>query len=293
MARSMTGYGAAERRGEHGSMRVEVRSVNHRFLDVQLNLPPFLLSREAELKAAVGRHVRRARVDLWVSWELAGDSTNRVVVDRELAAELHRELDQLRRSLGVSAEVDAAVLARFPEAVHVEPQAAAVDDAAFAELLRCADEALGMLDDARVAEGRALVDDVGGRIDALAELVERAQSSSAAEPERIRDRLAERVQALLDDAKLDPQRLHQEVAFVADRVDVAEELTRLRVHLDRARKLLGGDGELGKPLDFLVQELSRETNTLGAKSRDPETAEVVLAMKAAIEKIKEQARNLE
>jgi uncharacterized protein (TIGR00255 family) len=292
-AKSMTGFGAAEREGKRGKVRVEVRSLNHRFLEVALNMPSYLTAREAEIRALVAERVKRARVDLFVSWELKGADRYRVRVDQALLGELHRNLEEARLALGIPGDAGMDILTRFPEAVRVEPALSAVEEEAFAEIRACLVEALDALDRTRAREGEALGRDIAARIESLAALVEAAARASEGESSRMAERLRERLAALLGDQKLDPDRLHQEVAYLADRSDVTEELVRLRTHLDRARELLKRGDEMGKPFDFLVQEMSREANTLGSKSRSPETSGHVLQMKSELEKIREQARNLE
>lgn len=290
-ARSMTGFGAAERDGASARVRVEIRSLNHRFLEISLSLPQGLHAREAELKALVSEHVRRARVDVWVSLEPKGERPYRVVVNQALVGELYRRLEEARVQHGIPGAIGAELLTRYPEAVRIEPGEMPGD--ARDEVLPALRDALAEYDRARRTEGEVLARDIAARFGRLRELVEASASTAECEPQRIRDRLRERLQPLLGDAPIDPDRLHQEIAFLAERSDVTEELVRLRAHLDRASLLLSGEDELGKALDFLLQELGREVNTLGSKSRAPETAGHVLAMKAELEKIREQARNLE
>ena len=292
-AKSMTGYGAAERESARGRVRVEIRSLNHRFLEISLALPRSLHPREAELKAVVSERVRRARVDVSVSWEPKASDRYRVRIDHALLSELHRGLEEAAHHLGIPWDAGVELLTRYPEAVRIEETVSAVEEESFALIREALGTALEALDCTRAVEGAALARDVSTRIEHLQDLVAEAQRSAETEPAKIAERLRERVQALLGESKLDAERLHQEVAFLADRADVTEELVRLRTHLDRARELLRAEDELGKPFDFLLQELGREANTLGSKLRAPEAARVVLAMKSEIEKIREQARNLE
>jgi uncharacterized protein (TIGR00255 family) len=290
----MTGYGAAERDGGPGRVRVEIRALNHRFLDLSLNLPSALYPHEAELRARIAAEVKRARLDVWITWSPKDEEGLQVKVNRTLLAELHRELEEVRTALGiVSSDVGIDVLTRFPEVVTVARPASALSAAARDQIEGCLRDALAALDKARLGEGVALVRDLRARFDNLAGLVEAAAKSAEAEPTRIVERLRERLQALVADLKLDPERLHQEAAFLAERADVTEELVRLRAHIDRARALFDGGEELGKAIDFLLQEVGREVNTLGSKLRATETTGFVLAMKAEVEKIREQARNLE
>jgi uncharacterized protein (TIGR00255 family) len=242
----------------------------------------------------VSERVRRARHEVWVSWRPSEPTPVEARVDAALLAELNRAL----RAAAAAAALDPSavgidLLARFPDVVAIERRGEALPGAARELILACLDEALDAYDRVRSVEGAALAKDVAARFDRLRELVAQAAASAELEPQRILERLKERVAQLVGDPKLDPARLNQEVAFLAERADVTEELVRLRAHLDRARQLLASGDELGKALDFLLQEVGREVNTLGSKARSPETSGLVLQMKAESEKIREQARNLE
>jgi uncharacterized protein (TIGR00255 family) len=283
----MTGYGRGV--AEHAGRRatVEVRAVNHRFLDLKLrgaSVPPAV---EEQIAARVRAAVDRGAVT--VSVHVAspeGEAAARV--DPAAARRAHDALAQLAAELGVPGPDLALVLAQPGVVVFAEPPGDAEPPVAAA-----LDAALAQLDGMRIAEGQALAAELRARLDDLAALRGAIAGLCAAVPGQIARRLTERVRRLVDDDELDPGRLAQEIALLADRADVTEELVRLASHLDQARALLDAPGAVGRRLDFLVQEIGRELNTIGSKSAAAEISSAVVDAKAALEKIREQAQNVE
>lgn len=285
--RSMTGYGrGAVERGELRAT-VDVRSVNHRFLDLKLRAGQLPAPVEEAVAARVRAAVERGAVS--VSVHFAGAASGGMRIDGEAAARAHRLLGELAARLGVPGPDLALVLAQ-PGVVVAEDT---VDERVGAVVLEALDAALVQLDAMRVTEGAALAAELRLRIDEL--VATRAQIALLAGevPSHVARRLAERVKRLADDAALDPGRLAQEVALLADRADVTEELVRLVSHLDQARALLVATGAVGRRLDFLVQEIGRELNTIGAKATTVEITTAIVSGKAALEKIREQVQNVE
>ena len=283
----MTGYGrGAVERGELLAT-VDVRSVNHRFLDLKLRAGQLPAPVEEAISTRVRATVERGAVA--VSVHLAGGGSGGVRIDLDAAARAHRLLAELAARLGMPGPDLALVLAQ-PGVVAADD---AVDDRAGAAVLEALDAALAQLDAMRTAEGAALAAELRLRIDEL--VATRAQLALLAGevPGHVARRLNERVKRLADDAVLDPARLAQEVALLADRADVTEELVRLASHLDQARALLAATGAVGRRLDFLVQEIGRELNTIGAKATTVEITTAIVAGKAALEKIREQVQNVE
>ena len=294
--RSMTGFGRGNASGGGHSLDVEVRTVNHRYLDVRVHLARELTALEHALVAQVRRKLRRGRVDVQVRLEAAPDGSAGWRADLGAARALKRALVEVQDELGLPGEVDATAFAglaerflvpgRRLEAETLEPLARE----ALSEALR------GALS-ARAAEGEAIEADLRERVGAMRAHVE---SLAARAPEVVaaaRERLDGRVTALLAsrDTSLDPGRLEQEMAILADRSDVAEELQRLGHHLDTLDGWLDGsrDAPVGRRLDFLAQELGREANTVASKVSDAEVAALVVELKAEIERLREQAANVE
>jgi len=294
----MTGFGRGV--AEHGKTRatVDVRSVNHRFLDLKLRgqLAP-------ALEEAIGTRVRGAveRGSITVSVHLVRDASGSAMrVDQDAARAAHQQLAELARTLGMPGPDLALVLAQPGVVVAVED--ASRDEADAPAVLAALDAALVQLAAMRDGEGQALARELLARIDELAALRTMLERLAADLPERVHKRLQQRLERLLRDeagdgkgdaAALDPVRLAQEVALLAERADVTEELVRLASHFDQARALVTGKAPSGRRLDFLVQEIGRELNTIGSKSAVTEISTAIVEAKAVLEKVREQVQNVE
>ena len=271
----MTGFGE----GAAGRVRCALRSVNSRFLELRLRLPESLRPFEAELEAALKPFLRRGKVDAVFTLEAAADA------DAAAIASLKLKLAPWLASGFITAPLSLSDLLRLADRVGES----AADPALKMEALSAGSRALHAFHADRTREGKALAAAIGQIFDEFRAVLDAAAARAANAPRSLQILLEERLRALV--APVDSARLAQEVALLADRADVTEEVTRLRVHLPAARALLQSP-ECGKKLDFFVQEMGREVNTFGAKSRDAELAHAVIAMKALLEKVKEQAANL-
>jgi uncharacterized protein (TIGR00255 family) len=296
--RSMTGYGRGV--SEHGDVRatVDVRAVNHRFLDLKLRGAAI----PAPLEDAVATRVRGAleRGAVTVSINLArGGAPAGPAIDGDAAVRAHRMLSELAARLGVPGPDLALVLAQPGVVTTGEPAAGAGagDDesasSATIAALGALGTALGQLGEMRRTEGQALAAELRGRLDELVATRTQLAGLAAAVPQHLARRLLERVRRLTEEIGVDDARVAQEIALHADRADITEELVRLASHLDQARALIDGAGAVGRRLDFLVQELGRELNTIGAKSATAEITTAIVGAKATLEKIREQVQNVE
>jgi len=285
--RSMTGYGRGA--GAHGETRatVEVRAVNHRFLDLKVRGASGELEDEiaTRVRGAVGRGAVTVSVNLVRGGTIAG-----LRIDHDAAARVHQALGELAARLQLPGPDLALVLAQPGVMTSAEP---GDDGSAAAAVLAALEPALVQLDTMRSAEGRALAADLAGRLDELTATRTGLAVLAASVPPQLARRLMDRVKRLSDEAGVDPARLAQEVALLADRADITEELVRLASHLDQARALITGDGAVGRRLDFLVQEIGRELNTIGAKSTSAEITTTIVGAKATLEKVREQVQNVE
>jgi uncharacterized protein (TIGR00255 family) len=288
--RSMTGFGTAEGPVAGGRLRVEVRSVNHRHLVVQVRVPSELGHLEADIRERLRRHLERGSVSVSARWSEEPPAAAAVEVDVPRARAVVDALREVGRTLGIAGDVDYATLARIPDVVRVKPADTAVEAPDVLAVLDAAAQACVAM---RAREGLALADDLLERLASLASLAERVSARGperlAAEQERLRRNVAELAQGVA----VDPARLAQEVAFMADRLDVTEELVRLRTHLAAASQALGEPKSAGRQLGFVLQELGREVNTIGSKANDAAIAVAVIAMKGELEKMREQVENLE
>lgn len=292
MISSMTGFGAGHARSDESEFSIEMRAVNHKFCEVKCRMPFELNSLEAELTKHIKGRVSRGSIEVSIKRPKATRTNVSLVVDRKLARDYLAATAELAREFSLKGEIDLCALAQVEGVVSFEAQPLDLD--ALREVLFAAlDEAIDGLLAMRLREGEALRDDLARRLSFIREKVGEVRRLTPQTVERYRQRLDERIAELTRGLVIDPQRLAQEVALFADRVDVAEELTRLDVHLNAFDKLLAGDGPVGRRMDFLVQEINREVNTIGSKSQSAEVAQDVVALKAEIERIREQIQNIE
>jgi uncharacterized protein (TIGR00255 family) len=286
--RSMTGFGRATADRGDRRVRVEVRSVNHRGLDLKIRSPEPDAYCDAEIAKAVKAAVERGAITVQVRYEDAGQSAG---IDERRVGEVHAVLERLRQQLKIEEAVGLATIAAFMTAAGSSDER---DGEALWELLRPAVSAA--LDDLlcmREREGTALAADLEAHRTRLLELSARLRSATAALPDRFVRRLQDRLAAVGSQPALDPARVAQEAALMAERLDVSEELVRLETHLAHVRDLCQGGGPIGRRLDFLIQELGRELNTIASKAQDAEVSTLVIDAKAELEKMREQAQNVE
>jgi uncharacterized protein (TIGR00255 family) len=288
---SMTGFGAAEGPVAGGRLRVEIRSVNHRYFNLAPKLPADLSGLEGELRERLRREFERGHVAVQARWTEYPERGAAVAVDLDRARLVAARLRELQSALGLAGEVTVELIARQPEVFSTTTEAAA--EVPWGELEPVVARAAADCQVMRAREGEALGAELRHRLDLLEQsaaiIARRAPERLVRERERLRSAVAE----LLDGRPVDEARLAQEIAFQADRLDITEELVRFRAHVAAAREALAGERPAGKRLGFLAQELGREVNTMGSKANDAEIAQQVIAMKGELEKFREQLENLE
>ena len=295
MIKSMTGFAAGSRELETATLGITARTVNHRYLDVQVRLPPLLASIEVELRGVVQRWVARGRVEVAVTARLLGQPEVEVALNEPLVDALSAAVEQARARGVVAAGLTAGDLLRFPRALVVEELE--LDEAGRAELGRAtiaaAGDVLRDLDAMRAREGGYLLADLEARCGTLSDLVARLEAAAESGRAGLVSRLNARVEELRAQAGVEEAALAQEVVRFAARSDVSEEITRLRGHLAHWSALTGSAEPCGRKLDFLLQEMNREVNTLGAKVEGTDAGELVVTAKAELEKLREQVQNVE
>lgn len=293
----MTGYAHAQV-AEHGwSLRISVRSVNHRFLDLHLRVPEGFEPIEPRIRQIVRERVRRGHLDVTLHYDLAGPAA--VGVNREVAAAYLQAVNSLREEFGIETQPDLAAILRLPGVIGL-PAASIGEELARLEsaVTRCLGEALDKLDRMREDEANHLREEMSARLRTITQLAAQVEPLAERARPAFARRLELRLKELLGEAQLDPTRLAQEAAIAAERSDVSEELTRLRSHVQQFESLLAGASDIGKKLDFLLQEMQRETNTLlsktpGNEAEGLEITRYALEMKSEIEKLREQVQNIE
>lgn len=290
--RSMTGFGRAEI--ERGKIRVaaEVRSLNQRFFELKLNLPRGWGEYEAEIRKLVQGVIARGRVELFVRCTALGPPRATLRVNEKLAALYVKELTRLGRRLGLNGKLGIEALLHRPEIFQVAEEES--DSRPGVELaLNAISRALKALDAERRREGKALQVDFLRRIAAISSAVPKIESLAAASRSEIVANFQNRLRDLIADLAINEKRLFEEAAEAAQRADITEEVTRLRVHLRGLRELVGRPGPAGKQIEFLLQEVNREINTTGAKSQNAELSRLTVELKGEVEKMREQVQNVE
>lgn len=291
--KSMTGYGRGSADGEDFSVSVDLKTVNNRFLDVHLRLSGELSSLEPVIKRQISSRLSRGRVDVTVNFEKTSQTAYEL--NRPLIAGYVSALREMQRDFEIAGELDINVLARLPGAL--QPARDGLSDEVVAGIEKALAEGLDELERMRAQEGETLRREMAERIDRIDALVPTIENAAAGLVDAYRQRLQKRIGELLSRngqvVEIDPARLAQEVAYLSDRSDVSEEMVRLRSHVAQFREALNSNGETGKMLDFLLQELNREANTTLSKSTDLSIKEAALAIKAEVEKLREQVQNVE
>src|SRR5271154_4935933 len=295
--KSMTGYAQAQATGDGVGLRISVRGVINRFLDLPLRVPGGLEPLAPRIRQIVRERVRRGHLDVTLRYELAGPAA--VAVNQEVAAAYLRAVSDLRTQFGMTTEPDLASILRLPGVIGT-PAASLDDEIARLEsvVARCLTEALDNLDHMRELEAGALRDDMSARLVSIAGLAARVQVLAERARPAFARRLELRLKELLGEVSIDPARLAEEAAIAAERSDVSEELARLASHVRQFESLLAGASDVGKKLDFLLQEMQREANTLlsktpGSEAEGLEITALGLEIKSEIEKIREQVQNIE
>lgn len=284
----MTGFARRERQGAWGALVCELRTVNHRYLEISLRLPDELRALDTEIRQTVGAALRRGKVDANLYLKSAAGAQRSLELDAGLLEEVLARVEQVRLRLKDPAPVSPLDLLRWPGVVREAEVDAAPVLAAASELLR---EALAELNDTRLREGQRIRDLLMTRCAAMRAQVQIVKNRLPEISQRLRERIVERIGQL--GVAPDPDRLEQELALYAHKMDVDEELDRLSGHLDEVAAVLNSPEPAGRRLDFLMQELNREANTLSSKSQDGETTKAAVDMKVAIEQMREQVQNVE
>lgn len=292
MVKSMTGYGRARQERNGRNITVEVRSVNNRYLDCTVKMPRAYIFAEDAMKALVQKYISRGKVDVFVTVDAVTADQTVVQVNEPLARSYYQALSRLREMFSLEDELSASTLARFPDVLAVTK---AEEDLEMISADICAvlEEALTAHRQMRSVEGEKLFSDIAGRADTIESIVAKVEERSPQTVSEYRARLEAKMREVLQSTTIDESRILTEAAIFADKIAVDEETVRLRSHLSQLRTMLSGDEPVGRKLDFLIQEVNRECNTIGSKCNDLTIARDVVNMKAEVEKIREQVQNIE
>ena len=292
MVKSMTGYGRAREMHNGRDITVEVRSVNNRYLDCTVKMPRAYIFAEDRMKARVQQAISRGKVDVFVTIDASAADAAVVAVNEPLACGYYDALTRLKTMFDLPGDVTPEVLAKFPDVLAVTKAEEDVEAIA-ADICAVLDDALAAYNDMRAVEGEKLASDVAGRVTTIETVVGKVEERSPQTVAAYRQRLEAKMQEVLQSTTIDESRILTEAAIFADKIAVDEETVRLRSHIAQLRAMLASDEPVGRKLDFLIQEVNRECNTIGSKCNDLTIAQDVVNMKAEVEKIREQVQNME
>ena len=292
MIRSMTGYGSAKGQAGDLQISVEVKSVNNRYLDASVRMPRSFLFAEDAVKSAIGRHISRGKVDMFINVDSSAADDMSVKVNEALLKGYIDAINLISGKFGLENDLTAVSAGRFPDILSVEKKDLDAEEISVG-LVFVAEEALRDFDAMREREGEKLCTDVLSKLETISSLVAVVEEESPRTVEAYRNRLREKISEVLSSAGVDENRILAEAAIYADRVAVDEETVRLRSHMSQLRSMLAGGSPIGRKIDFLIQEFNREANTIGSKCQNSDIAHVVVELKSEIEKIREQIQNIE
>lgn len=292
MIKSMTGFGRCEIAENSRKITVEMKSVNHRYLDVNLKMPKSLNFFESAIRSELKSYITRGKVDVFISYEDLSEHTSTVRYHKEVAEEYFRYLKQMAEDFGLDNDIRVSSLSKYPDVFTME-EAGVDEEELWKEIQKAVDGAAGMFVETRITEGEHLRDDLLEKLEGMLKLVSFISERSPQILEEYRNRLEEKVKELLGDATVDESRLLTEVTLFADKVCVDEEVVRLKSHIETTKNTLLEGGSIGRKLDFIAQEMNREANTILSKANDLEISNCAIELKTEIEKVREQIQNIE
>ena len=291
MIKSMTGYGKSNMSKNLREYQVEIKSVNHRYLDVSIKMPRSISYLEEEIKKVISANLTRGKVDVFITFNNNSLEGRDVKINTEIARMYIKELRNLAESEGIVADIPVTEISKLPDVLTIQNNQD--DETIKNELLEVSSKAIKNLVEMRKVEGEKIAQDLLARIQDIEEKVKKISSLSTGLIEEYVVKLNTRIKELLRDKEIDEARLAQEVVIYADKCSIEEEVTRLYSHIYQFRELLNSNETVGKKLDFMIQEMNRETNTIGSKANNLEITNEVINMKTQLENIREQVQNIE
>jgi len=288
----MTGFGRREGETTIGKVAIEARSINHRYCDINIKLPKRLVLFENRIKEIVRSQVSRGRIDVTLRLDSVGEEKIQLNVDLDLAQQYYRVLHELKEKLHLKDEITLGLLAGSKDLITAKEESVDIEPY-WQEVFPILNQSLQSMDEMKRLEGKALVKDLQQRLELVGKLLRMIKQQFPSRVKATFTRLHERLRSLLEGTEMDPSRFQQEVALLAERTDITEEIVRAESHLAQFRTLLEGNEPSGRKMDFLLQEIHREMNTISAKANDAEISQGVVEIKAELEKIREQVQNIE
>lgn len=292
MIKSMTGFGRCELLEHDKKINVEIKSVNHRYFDVSIKMPKKFNLFESQIRKILQEYCNRGKIDVYISFEDLSEETYTLSYNHELAKQYVEAISDMAKTFSIAEDLTASQLSRYPDVIVMEEKELNEEELSrfISKAVHCAAK---QLVSAREKEGMQLREDLSGKLEHMSELVAYIQDRSPQIIEEYQNRLMEKVQSFLQESDIDENRILAEVTIFADKCCVDEELVRLRSHIDTTRQMLKTGGGIGRNLDFIVQEMNREANTILSKSSDLDISNKGIDLKTEIEKIREQIQNIE
>lgn len=292
MIKSMTGFGRCEIAEGTRKVTVEMKSVNHRYLDVNIKMPKKLSFFESSIRGELKKYVQRGKIDIFITYEDCSENKVSIKYNKDIAEEYLKYLNEMASEFSLDNDIRVSTLSKYPEVFTMEEQM--VDEEEIWKVLaKAIDGAAEGFIEARIKEGKNLADDLIGKLDGMLELVKYIEERSPKLMEEYRRKLEERIHEMLGDASIDESRILTEVTIFADKVCVDEEIVRLKSHIESTKQALIEGGSIGRKLDFIAQEMNREANTILSKANDLEISNIGIELKTEIEKVREQIQNIE
>lgn len=288
----MTGFGQAEEKIDQTTISIEIKTVNHRFLDFSFKMPREFLALEDAVKKKIRQYFNRGRIELFINISGDGIRSKSIQVNWDLLNQYLNALEEIKNQKSISGDIEFEDILQL-EGIFIENEEGNVDESLKEKLLTTLEEVLQKVQSMRQEEGKALKKDVLSRIDEVKRLTNELKEHIPAYQEEYRVKIKERIKEHLSEGQQDESRIVQEVAILVDKADISEEITRLLSHTEQVQDTLELHQPIGRKLDFIAQELLRETNTIGSKSNNIQISKIVVALKSEIEKIKEQVQNIE
>lgn len=291
MIKSMTGYGKQSMEQNLREYQVEMKSVNHRYLDISIKMPKALSYLEDVVKKIISSNIKRGKIDVFITFTNNSTEGKEIKINTEIAKMYINELKKLADEEGILSNIEVTEISKYPDVLTIQNNME--DELIKKELEEVVTKTVQSLIQMRIAEGKKIYEDIGQRLDKIKEIVEKISSLSTGLIDEYVVKLEGRIKELLGNQEIDEARLAQEVVIYADKCSIQEEVTRLRSHISQMKDLLNNDEAVGKKLDFLIQEMNRETNTIGSKSNNLEITNEVINIKTELEDIREQIQNIE
>ena len=291
MIKSMTGYGKASLIEKQREYQIEIKSVNHRYLDISVKMPKILSYLEEEVKKEIATKIKRGKIDVFITFQDNSSEGKEIKINTEIAKIYIQELKQLAEKEKISSNIEVTEISKLPDVLTIQNKQE--DETIKEELLETVNKATEKLMQMRESEGNKIAEDLLERIKYIKEKIKEISSLSTGLIEEYIVKLEERIKELLKTQEIDKTRLAQEVVIYADKCSIEEEVTRLKSHISQFEKFLYSEDVIGKKLDFIIQEMNRETNTIGSKANNLEIINGVIDIKTELENIREQIQNIE